>query len=883
MNKRIISLFFLIFFLISAQMVKANELPADIYDTEFEKDVSVLSALGVVDIGEEGLFMPYSKVTRAEFAVMLEKLMKPENNIQGTKYNDVPDNHYAVSAIDFVTAKRYMNGYGNGKFGPDDNIKFFEIVKVAVNIIGSDRFAENEGGYYTGYLKIAQNEGLLDGVMPEGDYINKGNVAKLLVNLLDAHPTKIEYDGGRQIFTKDNSVTILNLFSKCYKKEGLVTANENYSLIGNDVCYENTIKIDSDDFLYYESIDYVGYNVECYYSINDYNEYVVEAIIPVDKKNDAINIKAENIEDYDNYIIEYFNEDNKLKKIKYDNNTVFIYNGKSMNIFTPDVFDFENGYIEWIDNDSDDIADCIKVFEYYNMVVEFVNEEKIVDKFDNEKIITIEEYKNISAYDTSGEKIDVSDIGAQTVASVYKSNAGNDDIVKIIVSDKKIEGDVQSTYDENGEKYVTIEGQYYKVYSGYKTYHSTSLMMGDTGIYLLDAEGKIVTCLKGQEDDFNIGLLVECKDYEDDSTGEYVIDLKVFTQAGNLINIKAKEKVMLDNEVYKQDTFNKASAIVKTVVSEPIRYRINADGELTILDTTKQGIGGNNDKLRKGQELTEASRYMASTKILEGRMVLDSDLILFIAPNDFENVEAEDFACSGIGYFVANSTYKGISAYYLEEKIPVDIAVIQAATSIINNKSDVALVQAIKTGLNEDDEVVTMLDVYVNGKTETWLTEDENTINTSYKIKKYSRAGDTLEKLENQKIEIGDLIKCAFDSRGAIKTIALIYDESKGEMISVNPYHTDFHEQGDRYVKGTIKNKYENYAEVIINAASESETKEYHNIGKGKIYRIEKVDRNFIMEEMSAAEIFDEVHNSTPTEVIIISTEGVPETIYVYE
>lgn len=882
MKKRILCLIISVLLFTGTVFANAAIIPADVYDTEFENDVAILSELGIVEVGEEGLFMPYQRVTRAELAVILKKLIRPENITGSSKYLDVADTHYAMDAINYISEQGYMSGYGNGIFKPDEEIKYLEMVKVAVSLLGYDKLAEADGGYPKGYLKIAGNIGILSGVNAENEYINKGNIAKLLVNLFDAHPVKMDFKGSTPAYIVDESVTMLNVLCGIYKEKGIVSANEDYSLSGIDTSSKDTIRINSYEFIYNKAEDYVGYNVECYYSINDDDEYVTEAIIPIERKNKVIKIKAEEIESCENYLIEYLDGSDKVKKASYDNNTVFIYNSKNMNSFKTEDLDFDNGYIEWIDNDSDNVADTVKIFEYYNMVVEYANSEKLIDKFDNTKLINAEDYKSIEIYDVSGDKKAMSDIASGTVASVYKSNTGNDDIIKIILSEKTVEGVVEQVYSKDGSNYIVIGDTTYVLYSGYRTYQGTTVGLKDAGIFLADAEGKIVTFTKSLADDFKLGILVRCKNYEDEETGEEIIDLRLYTQGGSLVDVKAREKLRLDAEVYKTAAFSEACDIIKSVVQEPIRYKLNADGYVTVVDTSKPGKGGINDKLTKGPEITTGSRYLAATGILEGRMVLDADLVAFLIPSSFENVIESDFGISGIGYFVGNSSYNGVKSYYLEDKIPVDIVVLQAATSIINNKSNVALVKSVHNVVNEDDEAVISLEVYVNGNNETWMAENNDTFKSVYKINNYSRSGDTLEILTSQKIEQGDLIKCSFDSHGAINKIAVIYDESAERMLSVNPYHTDFHEMGERYVMGNINNKYEGYAEITYTNTSGAQAIEYHNLAKGKVYRINTKNRE-IMEEISLAELSDAVHNLKAEQVITISEAGVPKVTYIYE
>ena len=66
-------------------------------------------------------------------------------------------------------------------------------------------------------------------------------------------------------------------------------------------------------------------------------------------------------------------------------------------------------------------------------------------------------------------------------------------------------------------------------------------------------------------------------------------------------------------------------------------------------------------------------------------------------------------------------------------------------------------------------------------------------------------------------------------------------------MHSRNPYHDDFHEQGYRYVQGTVTEKYDEY--VILNTRNEC-----HRIGNVDIYEVDTSQKE-ILKRISMSEI----------------------------
>lgn len=864
--------------------IHAAMIPNDVLETEFEKDVTLLAELGVIEAGEEGLFMPYSRISRAEFAIILQRLIRPDWVDGSTRFEDVIEGHYAREAVKYLAEQGYMNGYDDGLFRPDDEIRYLEAVRVVVAILGCAPMAEYYGGYPSGYVKTAGDLGILNGVFADGEYINKGNVVKLLVNSFDKHPAQVEFVNGQPAYVFDQNYTMLGSICGIYTESGIVEANEDYSISGIVPASKGTLRINTAEFLYEKETDFVGYAVDCYYRVNDDDDKVAVAVIPKKNRNQSYRIEAQEIDTVDASVLYYTGDTDKTKKIKYNTDTVFIYNNKNKFDFVPDDLYITDGFIEGIDNDGDGTVECIKIFEYYNLVVDFVNQDKIIGKYDVDQDIMFEDYNKITVTNNEGEQLSVSDIKRGMAASVFRSAVQENNVLKIVLSDKTVSGRVESVENDERIKYAHIGEAVYVIYQGYRTYSKDYLEYGEKGTYLLDAYNKIVTTITSSFDDFEIGIVVNSKSYYDDKLGDDILDLKVYTQSGRLTNLKAIKKITLDGLKYETKGFQEACDMLNLVSAKPILYKSDSDGMLKIVDTIRSGSAstGKNDVLTEGTPVTTPVRYKSNTKIFEGKLVIDNDTIIFLIPSSFNDVSEQDFKCTDANYFIGNQSYTGLTPYNIEDKIPADIVVMQAETSIINNKSNIALIKAINWATNEDDEAVLNLNVYVDGKEEVWQTVNEKTTDTIYKIDKHSKSGDTLTAVNGQKIQVGDLIKCSFDPKGKISKIAIIYDESERKIVSVNPYHGDFHESGERYVLGKVENKYEGYVFLTYIDSTGAEKQEFHNIGTGLVYLI-NVRNNRIMEESTTAVIQDEKHNKNGTEIVIIADAGTPKTTFIYQ
>jgi hypothetical protein len=86
---------------------------------------------------EDGTFKPDKKVTRAEIAAILSRLVSHEAVSADIAYGDVDASNWAKEAISQVTQMGLMKGYENGTFGAAKSITRGEMAKLVSTLIGS--------------------------------------------------------------------------------------------------------------------------------------------------------------------------------------------------------------------------------------------------------------------------------------------------------------------------------------------------------------------------------------------------------------------------------------------------------------------------------------------------------------------------------------------------------------------------------------------------------------------------------------------------------------------------------------------------------------------------------------------------------------------------
>ncbi len=85
----------------------------------------------------DGCFRPKKEITRAEAAVIVAKFAKASSASNSNKFNfpDVANNHWAKDSIELVAKLGLFQGYPDGNFRPDDTIKRGEFATVVYKML----------------------------------------------------------------------------------------------------------------------------------------------------------------------------------------------------------------------------------------------------------------------------------------------------------------------------------------------------------------------------------------------------------------------------------------------------------------------------------------------------------------------------------------------------------------------------------------------------------------------------------------------------------------------------------------------------------------------------------------------------------------------------
>ena len=158
----------------------------------YAEAVNTLHEHGIINGDNKGNFNPNSSVTRAEAAAMICRMLGMEEDAKQastTSFTDVPTNHWANGYIAKAAEQGIINGYGNGKFGPNDSVTYAQMIKMLVCAWGYENDANSRGGYPSGYIAFAGNYGITAGISTNsGENCPRKDVAQLCYNTMRLAP-----------------------------------------------------------------------------------------------------------------------------------------------------------------------------------------------------------------------------------------------------------------------------------------------------------------------------------------------------------------------------------------------------------------------------------------------------------------------------------------------------------------------------------------------------------------------------------------------------------------------------------------------------------------------------------------------------------------------
>lgn len=501
-----------------------------------------------------------------------------------------------------------------GNIYPDGKITLQEAAAIAVKLTGYGIAAEENGGYPSGYLKIAGRYDILSG-LPGGDpALTKGMAAKLTVNMLKTEVMTQTYsvNGSSEYRAESGSTLLYTVFNVKYIN-GIVEAvdisqiaggNEtdmDYVIIGGEKLEASKIE---------NNYDFLGYDVDAYYKVSSSSAVARLIYIRKSELNNEVSIDTDDIVSASAGKIKV-NEGNSRNSRVYafKKSLPVIYNGVSTRkTFSNEMIDNKYGKVRLLDNSGDGGYDVILIDVYENFIASDIikKDSKVYDKYDNTHSITLdlgEDDPFVWIYDKDGKKISLDSIRRNSVLSIYSSLPdAAQGYIRAYVNSTSEKGIITQTRSNN------------KIFVGDKEYTVTDdcaakceyyIKAGTAISFKTDICGRIAYI---ESDDssgtYQYGFIVKAAKLKGI---DYELQFKIFDANDSFSIYNIADRLKIDSVAYKSSDvdailskLNKASGAMfnKTAAdgsiteqvpdgcySSLVRFKINDDGKLSAIDT----------------------------------------------------------------------------------------------------------------------------------------------------------------------------------------------------------------------------------------------------------------------------------------------------------
>lgn len=689
--KRLTSLlicFAMLFGCVLVHADEATEAEAVVYGVE---ENALITALGIAEYTEADLSAP---ITRGEFYMLLCKANAYPETVTGeTLFSDL-----AVGA-DYETWTKTLYKVGvitttrDGKVNVGDNITGMEAISLVMRTLGYGPRADALGGYPTGYLAVANQADVSDGIEEIASAeLTKGMAVELIYNALHADMMVQSIGTGESEYKVSKDTNLLSTAFGIEKIEGVVDVDISRVMGVNDV---NPFHIEVDGFTMESRAianpyDYLGYHVEAYYTNKRLDEPKVIYMEKTDLNEEYV-IDLDDIDKVTSTDVRAYSED-KEKYVNYDleKGVAVIVNGvATKQAFSKDIYEGYYGELKLLDNTGDGNADIVFANIYENIIVGHYDAKAktIYDKYDNTRKLVFDNTTNdpyVIIYDASGEEVAPSALAKDSVVSVYHSpEDAYQKYVRAYVSTAVAQGEIEEIEDE---KYVIINGLSYEISDIAKERVENILKVGTPVLFRLDVNGEIADGMVDNGGESRYGYIVSAGT---EGGLDSRLGFKFYDSNNTFVDAYAAKKISVDGIKYNNtdlelfETIYAAAQKMTPGVSMPqsdltgdalyafyleehapigsiVKYTLNSNGEVSAIDTImydsetvadRNSNHGNNNSFYAVEQTNIYYRQYANHRTFGPKVAVNAETIMFYYPA-VTNAEERNLAFDDGEYIV---------------------------------------------------------------------------------------------------------------------------------------------------------------------------------------------------------------------------------------
>ena len=811
---------------------------------------NILWQLGIMT-GEEGKNLDANMpVSRAEFADVIYGIYnkrnpgnssaEPEQGIE-TKFYDVTAQSPYSNAISYLTQIGVINGITETEFKPNEYIKYIDAVTILVRMLGYTEIAELRGGYPLYYIQMADDLGFYDSDIDTDDVLRRGSMADLVFKALKSDYLEIVGIVDPDYAVHDTKKGVLGKTQKVYSDIGIVEATEISSLtMPKTSMGRNAVMIDgiTYDVGKTDAIGFLGIECEYFYEVDSKTGGRTLRAIAPNRKTEMLEISSlvdEITEISDSKISYILNGETKEEEIEISKKAYILYNGVAA-----------DSSIELLVNESDfkgtiiaaeniDGSQSIIINEYADYVIESINYAtgKITGQSDKGDFTLSD--KDLSViYDENNEELILKQLKSGDILTVYQSkNKTGKKFSKVYLSNSSVSGSIteidESDYYINDKKYKLSNNCVDKI------------NVGQSGVFLLNIYGEIVKVGTDSDSSLIVGLFMA---YDQKPMGvDDTVMFKLMTLDGKTSSFKAARRVNVDGTQCK--TAGEIVSVVSGLEEETaVRYRLNAAGEIDLIDTPNKNDGSYTNRLTLlNPDDTASYGYNRRSELLYDRTSGGTGAVKYILSKnatvfEFFGIDDREENCvvGRAEEIVAVTSDKLNGKFYStigDEMHYIDLVVWEDSIySMTLSDESLFVVDEISEKIGEDGVINKVLRGWSGGERVEYII-NENAVTND--IKDTDTANDRENKKETFKnimnnLKTGDVLRFETGASKDIRTGALLLlcDGAESRATSTTPIKPTLHKNKrssgssgnleDHLCFGEIIEKYDNY--IVIDTGN---------------------------------------------------------------
>ncbi len=890
MNKnRIFALLICASLLLTSFIMPTAVFAEDVVEEESSANIDLLKTLGVFPAD----LMPGMPLTRNDLARIYFRILMPEQADAEyipveNHFSDLGDEHFAAN---FAAQMGIMNGRGDGTFNPNGTLSYNEIVKTLVCFLGYKDIAESKGGYPFGYIMCATELGFSS--LADSQNIVSTDVAAALfiiasnVDLMEVE--SISEEGVKYNKTQKN---YLEKYLNIYLLEGIVTANylDNIYETGKTSRFHfvnigNTeVELTEDNL---SLRNYIGYNVKAFvskYEVTDTSLLIWYEVFDTNEyKIDSANFGGYN---ESTNKITYFTEKGREKSfdingayVIYNNSLCESYEEHIINPFLDPTLDAS---ITLLDNNDDSEIDVVIVRAYRSYVISKIVDGKIYNKYHPSVIFDIKNFEDgdYALTNVNGATIPVSTLEEGDIISVLTDKDGN--IREIIVSLDFYVGNVSEIrYDSSSASGIIVDKQYFEFASRYATEFTQSPMfdVGDKVKLFFDFNRKVCNIETEAYASVAIGYLIDM--VIDTHNINDTVDIRILTNTGDMLITTLNDTLKVnETKVDAKDVFDIVGYATNGVdiKRQVIKYEYDHTKDcITSIDTVNESIDETSDGFYqyKNVPVDALKRFRTSTKSFDAKLLLASNSIVFVVPDEADRKNMESYETFDSSFFKDGTNSYTIEAYGSQAYNPVAEAVViklaaGATITSIRQKSTHMVISKVNQ-IYEDGDIKYSFTGYVSGTLYTYNCKDESLF--------YIAEGNTAP-------DVGDVVCFGLDRFNEIVTVDYLYDASEkklGSQFTSNPTDSNLY-ANYRYFTADVKffDDISMTLEIPSYLFGEDPIIEHYPASGLTIYEYDTSARTPEIKVANSSVLHDDITNNYPAKVFLYSYQARPNFIIVF-